>query len=292
MASSGSKRSDAALRQTLDHFLATTDRAALVAHDPVEAVHRFRDPHDQEVAGLLVAMLAYGRAQTIKATTERALEALGGSPARAVDRGKVGKLDGFVYRFQKGDDLVRFLRGVGRIRRAYGSLARAFGSVILEDDAHYGPAMSRFVALIAAAIPDEMSYGLRFLLPDAGAGGAAKRLCLYLRWMVRDEGGVDLGAWKTLAPGLDPKKLIIPLDTHIARLGRYLGLTERATPGLEMAIEITQSLARLRPADPLAYDMALCHLGISERCPKHRDPEICAGCPINAVCRLGPPVPR
>jgi uncharacterized protein (TIGR02757 family) len=280
----GPKRSDATLRRTLDQFLADADRDALVARDPVEAVRRYRDPHDQEVAGFVVAMLAYGRARSIKAATERALARLGKSPAQAIDRGKIGALDPFVYRFQRGDDLVRLLRGVRRIRREHGSLASAFGSVVAREDANYAAAMSRFVELLAAAIPGEMTYGLRFLLPR----GAAKRLCLFLRWMVRDEDGLDLGTWKRLHPALDRRKLIIPLDTHITRIGRYLGLSDRATPGLSMAVEITESLARLRPDDPLAYDMALCHLGISERCPKHRDPVICASCPINAVCRLGP----
>jgi uncharacterized protein (TIGR02757 family) len=276
----GPKRSDAALRRTLDAFLANADRPALVARDPVEAVHRYRNPHDQEVVGIVVAMLAYGRAATIKVTTQRVLALLGDVPAEAVDRGRVDALDPFVYRFQKKDDLARFVRGVGRVRKEHGSLAAAFGSVVSNQDANYAPAMSRFIELIARAIPGKKTYGLRFLLPS----GAAKRLCLYLRWMIRDDDGLDLGTWK----GFEPRKLIIPLDTHITRLGRYLGLTDRATPNLAMAIEITQSLARLRPDDPLAYDMALCHLGISEQCPRHRDPEICATCPINDICRLGP----
>jgi uncharacterized protein (TIGR02757 family) len=280
----GPKRSDATLRRTLDQFLEDADREALVLRDPVEAVRRYRDPHDQEVAGFIVAMLAYGRARSIKQTTERALALLGRSPANAVDRGRIGKLDPFVYRFQRGDDLLRWVRAVRRVRREHGSLAAAFGSVVSPADANYAAAMSRFVELLERAIEGPLTYGLRFLLPR----GAAKRLCLFLRWMIRDEDGMDLGAWKKLAPSLDRRKLIIPLDTHITRLGRYLGLSERATPNLAMAVEITESLARLRPDDPLAYDMALCHLGISERCPKHRDPEICATCPINAVCRLGP----
>lgn len=142
--------------------------------------------------------------------------------------------------------------------------------------------MGRFVDAITRAVDGELSYGLRFLLPNPKGGGAAKRLCLFLRWMIRPADGLDLGVW----PDLDPARLIIPLDTHITTLGRYLGLTERATPNLRMAMEITASLRRLRPNDPLAYDMALCHLCIAGRCKKRWDPGICPACPIHPVCRL------
>jgi uncharacterized protein (TIGR02757 family) len=253
----------------------------------VDLVRRYGDPHDQEVAGLLVAMLAYGRVASIKAKAEQALAALGAHPARAVDTGVgVERLRGFVHRFQRGDDVVRFLRAVAAVRRDHGSLGHAFAHCVNTKDPHYGPAMARFVALLARGVRGRITYGLRFLLPSVESG-AAKRLCLYLRWMIRAEDEIDLGAWRALGVALDPGKLIIPLDTHIERIGRYLGLTERRTGDLKTAIEITDALKRLRPSDPLVYDIALCHLGISGRCPRKRDVELCADCQIRSVCRLG-----
>ena len=285
----GPRRSEAVLARTLDQFVAAADRAALVRGDPVELVWRYADPHDQEVAGLLVAMLAYGRVASIKAKASEALERLGPSPAAAVDGGRrLAALRGFVHRFQRGNDLERFLRAARRVRRQFGSLGAAFRSGAGEGEPHFGAAMGRFVGLLAGAVEGEPSYGLRFLLPDATSGGAAKRLCLYLRWMIRPADGLDLGTWQHLAPGLDPARLVIPLDTHIARLARYLGLTERKSQDLATALEITASLRRLRPADPLYYDMALCHLGVSGACPRKRSPKLCGDCPIRAVCRLGP----
>jgi hypothetical protein len=148
--------------------------------------------------------------------------------------------------------------------------------------------MDRFTLVLRGAAGGALSPGLRFLLPRSDGAGAAKRLCLYLRWMVRPRGAVDLGSWQALAPGrFDPARLIIPLDTHIGRIGRYIGLTDRASPGLSTARAITATLRRLRPADPLAYDMALCHLGISGSCPRRRDLVRCRGCPIRELCRLG-----
>lgn len=141
--------------------------------------------------------------------------------------------------------------------------------------------MQAFVERIRAHVDGPMTYGLSYLLPSP-AGGAAKRLALYLRWMVRAEDGVDLGTWHHL----EPSRLLIPLDTHIARIGRYVGLTDRQTIGLPTALDVTASLARLDPQDPLRYDLALCHLGISGACPTRREPAICRDCPIRSICRL------
>ncbi len=284
----GAPRSDAELRRALDGFVAEADRAVLLRGDPVELVHRYRDPHDQEVAALLVAMMAYGRVASIRAKAGEALDALGERPARAVDRGRVGRLEGFVHRFQAGDDLARFLRGVGALRRRHGSLAEVFAAGLpAEDEPDYAGAMSAFVNRLRQAIGGAPSYGLRFLLPDTGGGGAAKRLCLFLRWMIRPADGLDLGTWATLRPGLAPARLLIPLDTHVARIGRYLGLTDRKAQDLVTARQITAALRRLRPEDPLYYDMALCHLGVSGRCPRRRNLALCGECPIRSVCRLG-----
>lgn len=285
----GPRGSDSAVRWALDRFVEQADRAALVREDPVELVRAFADPHDQEVAGLLVAMLAYGRVASIKEKARRALEALGPHPARAIERGRLdGLLATFVHRFQRAEDVERFLAALGRVRKKHGTLGAAFLAGSRPDEPTYAEAMGRFVRVLAAEIEGPMTPGLRFLFPTTAGGGAAKRLCLYLRWMIRAEDGVDLGTWQRLAPGVDPARLIVPLDTHVGRIGRYVGLTDRASGDLKTAAEITGALRRFAPEDPLRYDLALCHLGISGRCPRRRDPVRCAGCPIRAVCRLGP----
>lgn len=276
------------LRRTLDGFLEGVDRPGLAANDPVALVHPYAAPADQEVAGLLVAMLAYGRVASIRARAQAALTALGPHPSRAIaDPEARQTLAGFVYRFQRGQDLPRFLGAIAQLVAEHGSLGAAFLAGDPAGSGDYAPAMGAFAASLRRAAGRRLSYGLRFLIPDAEKGGAAKRLCLYLRWMIRPKDGVDLGTWSALGLAVEPGRLVIPLDTHIHRIGRYLGLTQRASPNLETAKEITRALAQLAPEDPLRYDLALCHLGISGRCPKRRDPVKCDGCPIRAVCRLG-----
>jgi uncharacterized protein (TIGR02757 family) len=284
---------DPVLRRALDRFLDRTDVAPLVARDPVMLVRRYADPHDQEVAGLVVAALAYGRASSIQGRAGAALAPLGSRPAAgAADPGARDALEGFVYRFQRGSDLPRFVAAIARVRSEAGSLAAAFAASVAEGDGDYADALDRFSLRLRAAVDGPLTRGLAFLMPRAGQTGAAKRMCLYLRWMVRPAGPVDLGAWRALAPELDPARLVIPLDTHIQRISRYIGLTDRHTPGLATARDITAHLRRLRPADPLAYDLALCHLGISGSCPRRRDPVACEGCPIRGICRLGRAPPR
>lgn len=282
-------RSDAVLRGVLDTFLSTVDPERLIQGDPIELVRRYGREADQEVVALLVACLAYGRVASIKAAASKLLSALGPSPSRAIeDPARRARLSGFVYRFQRGEDVPRFLAAVAQLRARHGSLAAAFECGLRPEEPDYAGATDRFVLALRAAVEGPPTRGLLFLMPRAdGATGSAKRLFLFLRWMVR-EGVIDLGTWSRLRPGaFEPSKLLIPLDTHIGRIGRYIGLTDRESAGLETARDITRALRRLRPDDPLHYDMALCHLGISGACPSRRDPVHCRGCPIRGVCRLG-----
>jgi uncharacterized protein (TIGR02757 family) len=104
---------------------------------------------------------------------------------------------------------------------------------------------------------------------------------LFLRWMVRPA-PVDLRIWKLV----DPRQLVLPVDTHTARIGRYIGLTKRKSIGWRMALEMTESLRLLDPQDPTRYDFALCHLGIMRGCPARYDPAKCMACPIQEICTL------
>ncbi len=124
--------------------------------------------------------------------------------------------------------------------------------------------------------------GVCYFFPRPSAGSACKRLNLYLRWMVRrDE--VDLGAWTSVSPS----QLIVPLDTHVIRLGRCLRLTRYTSPGWRMAADITGALRRLDPADPVRFDFALCHVGMMGACGFAR-PQGSTHCPLKGHCHPRP----
>jgi uncharacterized protein (TIGR02757 family) len=124
---------------------------------------------------------------------------------------------------------------------------------------------------------------LRHLFSGPARGGASKRLCLFLRWMVRSDDGIDLGLWSFIPPA----KLIMPLDAHVVRIGSYLGLTRRRSPGWLMAREMTARLRTLSPEDPVKYDFALCHFGMAGECPIRPERKRCARCGLQQVCRVG-----
>ncbi len=120
--------------------------------------------------------------------------------------------------------------------------------------------------------------GVAYFFPRPSGGGACKRLNLYVRWMVRHD-EVDLGVW----PSVSRARLVVPLDTHVIRVGRCLGLTARRTPGWRMAAEITGALRALDPDDPVRYDFALCHVGMHGLCG-HDRPQGDERCPLKGLC--------
>lgn len=282
------------LKRLLDPLVVSSapERAAAIARDPVEAPRRYAAPADQEVAGLLAAALAYGRADVFKPRLLALLAELGPSPAafvRRFDPRRDGaRFAGFAYRFHRPGDLGALLCGAGATLRDHGTLGARFAALLGREGA-LQPALGAFARELrergATLAGDAMgpARALDHLLPDASRGAACKRLVLYLRWMVRrDE--VDLGAW---AGVVRPAALVVPLDTHVSRISRLLGLTRRADLSWRTAEEITASLRRLDPEDPVRYDFALCHLGMSGACPARRRAELCRACPLAAECTAG-----
>jgi uncharacterized protein (TIGR02757 family) len=292
----------AALRPLLDALDAALDRTARIAADPVELPRRYADPLDQEIAGLFAACLAYGRADVFKPLLARVLAAMGPSPAGFV-RGYARDPDPAtfsfaVYRFNRPRDLAALAAAAGAVAERHGSLGARFAALYRAEGGGpqaLRPALARLAAElreappVAALLRGRGRRGLLHLLPDAAGPGASKRWNLYLRWMVRGPGPVDLGPWRGLVPA---SALVVPLDTHVHRVARCLGLTRRRDASWRTAAEITGALRRIDPDDPVRYDFALCHLGMSGACPARRDRARCATCPLAAACRAGGRVAR
>lgn len=269
------------LQRRLDQLLARRDPAAHRRADPVELVHRFADPADRELVGLVAALLAFGNAVAIRASVGRVLAALGPSPSRTVhrlsQRALRRRLDGFAHRVYRGSDVARMLGRAGALAREHGSLGDAMASRMDDSGGDLREALARVCDELRGPRP---SPGLAHLVADPRAGSACKRSLLYLRWMVRPADGVDLGLWP-----LSPAALVIPVDTHVHRISRNLGLTDRKTASWKTAEEITARLRAFDPRDPVKYDFAICHLGVSRDCPSRPDPAKCAECVLRPVCK-------
>ena len=284
------------LRSRLDALYRSFDHTN-AASDPVNLVRRYPAPEDREIVGFCAAGLAFGRVASVRASIGGLLAVLGPSPARFV-RGFDPVVDGrrlapLGHRWIRGRDLAALLLILQRMLRESGSIERFF----LEGDdpgaADVGPGLE---ALSVRAMETDLRpvYGSRFrvgrvgssgrpgvcyFFPRPSAGSACKRLNLFLRWMVRKD-AVDLGVW----PSVPASRLIVPLDTHVIRLGRCLRLTRYSSPGWKMAADVTASLRAIDPVDPVRFDFSLCHVGMMGACGYGRAQKD-AQCPLRGFCR-------
>jgi uncharacterized protein (TIGR02757 family) len=274
--------SDAKLKERLDALCETFD-VTTISPDPLELVMRYDDPLDREVAGLIAAAFAYGRAATIVANIGVVLARMGRSPQaylRDFDRRDASRrFAGFSHRFHKTPDLVAFLGCLARAIEEHGSLGRLFESSYDASDADIGPSLARFTERLLGE--QRNNAGVRYLLTSPADGSACKRMNLYLRWMVRRT-SPDFGLWTFI----DPAKLVMPVDTHIHRIATFLGLNDRKAADWKAARAITDRLARFDAADPVRYDFALCRLGILDLCSRTPRKENCDVCMLRTVCRF------
>ena len=249
-------------RHALEGLAARFDRRFLDT-DPLGLVRRFDDPEDREVAGLLAAGLAYGRVASIRGSLERLFATLGPRPGRFVaafdPRRDARRFSSFVHRFHTGSDVAVLLTLLRKARESAGSLEAFFTASDPDPKSEtIGPALDRFGERLFGLAETPPPDRVRFFLPLPSAGSVCKRSCLFLRWMVRPEDGVDCGVWR----GVSPSRLVLPLDTHLIRVVRALGWTRRTSPGWPMALEATARLRQIDPEDPVRFDFALSRLGI------------------------------
>ena len=276
------------VHQALEAVLAKCDVGASIARDPVEYVRRQTSPENVELVGLVAACVAFGNVKALRGKLDEALRRLGPDLARAADDEDHVRaaLSTWKHRVYRGDDLARLVIGARRVQRTAGSLGARFGAE-LRARHDLRETLAAFVDAIRAegGLDRVTSRGARHLLPDPRGASGCKRLLLFLRWMVRGPDGVDLGLWRAHVPA---ELLLIPVDVHIHKLARNLGLTRRATTSWKTTEEITAALRAFDVGDPVRFDFALCHMGMLRRCPSKKDAERCEGCGVKPVCRWWP----
>jgi uncharacterized protein (TIGR02757 family) len=261
--------------------------------DPIDFVHRYSAHGDQEVAAVLASALSFGRVTAFWPILSRLFELadLAGGPAQWA-QSAIGQTDPAIqplfYRWVRGSDLSRFLRTIGRVRQHHGSIQALMEASHSAKDTDVGPALGALVdAMREQSLSEgetsfgELSRGYRHLLPHPSQGSACKRWCMLARWMTRT-GSPDLGIW-----AIPTRKLVIPLDTHIHRVAKMVGLTRRNDGSWRTALEITQNLRKIDADDPTRYDFVLAHLGIDGQCKGRHVPEICGACSLVKVCKIG-----
>ncbi len=272
------------LRDFLDEQVAIYNRMQFIDGDPISLVHRFTTQADREIVGFWVAVLAWGNRKSIIASGEKLIGLMAHSPHDFIlnhtpaDRQVFKK---FVHRTFNYTDALCFLEFLQHWYRSHGSLELAFSQGMQPQQEHVGPALEYFHTAfkqITQAPARTMKH-----IASPKSGSRCKRLLMFLRWMVRkDEAGVDFGIWENLKP----HQLLLPLDVHVERTARALGLLKRKTADWKAVLELTRSCRELDPSDPVKYDFAL--FGLSQAgkmpgCLLHRRPGTASNYPF--ICK-------
>jgi uncharacterized protein (TIGR02757 family) len=250
----------AELKEFLDYKTTQYNNPRFIGDDPIAIPHLFSLKEDIEIAGFLVATISWGNRKSIVKNGYKLMEHLGHSPYDFVLNHKsanLKKLQGFAHRTFNAQDLVCFIKGLKNIYETNGGLENIFSKYAAPDSLQ--PAIHHFKnKFFSLPHPDRSTKHIS----DPLMGSAAKKINMYLRWMVRsDNAGVDFGIWKSISPGI----LSCPLDIHSGNVARKLGLLNRRQSDARAVVELDKNLRALDKADPVKYDFALFGLGIFEK---------------------------
>lgn len=247
------------IKDLLDSEASRINNPGFIERDPVQFPRRFENLEDIEIVSFLASMIAWGNRKMICRDIEKMLVLMGNEPYKyLMDKGYEDldpKLN--IHRTFFASHFVHFLKGLRKIYKDYGSIdAFAQSHKVGESEA---PAW-QLVALINKVLLEENGEPSSRCLPLNLDQSALKRVNMALRWLVRDDGIVDMGVWKSI-----PKsKLYIPLDVHVGNVSRELGLLTRKANDRKSVEELTATLKEIRPEDPAIYDFALFGIGIGE----------------------------
>lgn len=248
------------IRDLLDEKVLLYNTPGFIEDDPIQVPHRFSKKEDIEISGFLTATIAWGNRKAIIKNAIRMMELMGNTPYEFVmthkDR-QMKKLESFIHRTFNATDLITFVEALKYLYQEKQGLEGIFTRNQTSDSLQ--PAIHQL---------KKEFFGLPHLnrtekhLPDPFRGSAAKRINMYLRWMVRnDHTGVDFGIWE----GISPAILSCPLDLHSSRVARKLGLLHRRQNDAKAVSELDGQLRLLDPSDPVKYDFALYGMGVFER---------------------------
>lgn len=246
------------IKEFLDEKYHLYNQKKFIEDDPISIPHLFSDTRDIEIAGLFAATLAWGNRKTIIKNAKRLIELMDQEPYQFITQHQkkdLKKFENFVHRTFNGEDVIFFIKGLRQIYSSYSSLEKVF---LLSEG---NDLATKIVSFREAMLEAPHNYRSEKHLSNPLKKSTAKRLCMYLRWMVRaDKKGVDFGIWKEIPTSA----LHLPLDVHTGNISRKLGLLKRQQNDWQAVEEITNVLRQFDAADPVKYDFALFGLGVEK----------------------------
>ena len=247
------------LKEFLDQKYEEFNNPHFIEKDPISIPRQFTKKEDIEIAGFLTSVISWGNRTSIVKDANKLMGMMDYTPYEFIlyaTKSDLRPFESFYHRTFNGDDCIFFLRSLSNIYRNLGGLEICFLKV---NEQGAGVVISNFRKLFLETHHLKRSEKH---ISDPLKGSSAKRLLMFLRWMVRnDSGGVDFGIWDQISPS----NLICPLDIHVGNVARKLGLLKRKSNDWQAAEELTANLRRFDPNDPVKYDFALFGLGIFEK---------------------------
>ena len=244
----------------LDSKVDEYNNVRFIESDPIQIPHRFSLKEDIEISGFLTSAIAWGNRKMIIRNAEKMMDLMGNSPYDFIMEHRehhLESLEGFVHRTFNATDLRFFILSLKNIYQNHQGLESVFAKNATKDSLQTSIHRFKKIFFEIGHPPRTQKH-----ISDPLKGSAAKRINMYLRWMVRnDDKGVDFGIWKSISP----TRLSCPLDVHSGNVARKLGLIQRKQNDAKALAELDTSLRKMNPSDPVKYDFALFGLGVFEK---------------------------
>lgn len=245
------------VKNELEKLVEKYETADFIKNDPVQFPHRFKNIEDIEISAFLASLFAYGNRKIFIKKLEELFLIMENNPLQYILNFDAKTLKGFNYRFAKDFDVAEVFEILNKLYKDDGGLRKLF---------EYGyNTTSSILAMMQVAVDyfysnvkNQVGMGFYHLIPNPENGGAMKRMCMFLRWMVRKP-PVDLGVWDFMPTS----ELLIPLDVHVARISREMGLLKRSSNDFKAVLELNGNLKKISPEDPVKFDFAIFGLGIN-----------------------------
>ena len=248
------------LKTQLDEYVIKYETKDFIKDDPVQFIHRFNNKNDIEIAGFIASMFAYGKREVFISKLNHIFNLMDNKPYEYVKSFdyKDNDIKNCSYRFSKDCDLIEILRILNILYSEKETLESLFKYSYSQKGEVWGMFQGVVDYFYSRVKEDKVTKGFYHLLPNPEKKSALKRMNMLLRWFIR-EGCVDIGIWNFVKKS----ELLIPLDTHSAKIGRKLGLLKRNDNAYESVIELTENLKTFDPQDPVKYDFALFGCGVN-----------------------------
>ena len=255
-------------KQELDKLVEKYETVDFIKDDPIQYIHQSGSKTDKELYGFISSLFAYGNRKMFIKKLQEIFSKAEGDITGFIKNGDFSSLKGVEYRFSKENDIIPIFDILSTLYNESKGLEELFrygynlsplqgggqGRVLAKD---IKPMLKTVVDYFYSRAPKTAGQGFYHMIPNPDNGGAMKRMNMYLRWMVR-KSPVDIGIWEFMKP----KDLLIPLDVHVARISRQMGLLQRKSNDFKAVLELMEPLRKFCPEDPVKYDFAMFAFGV------------------------------